>query len=54
MLESLNEKKSQMHELTNELEKYRECDPEVMEEMKRETLTAKEAANRWTGGWLCW
>ena len=31
------------------LEKYRECDPEVMQQMKEETEMAREAANRWTG-----
>ena len=36
-------------ELETELERYKECDPEVIEEMKKETKMAKEAANRWTG-----
>ena len=36
-------------QLDTELERYRECDPEVIEEVKQETKTAKEAANRWTG-----
>ena len=39
-------------ELCAELEKYRECDPEVMQQMKNETVVAKEAANRWTGAFL--
>jgi hypothetical protein len=32
-----------------ELERYRECDPDVIEELKQETKIAKEAGNRWTG-----
>ncbi|RUS89770.1 hypothetical protein EGW08_002473 [Elysia chlorotica] len=31
-----------------ELEKYRECDPEVLQEVKKQMGQAKEAANRWT------
>ena len=45
----LAKKEAELHVLKTELEKYRECDPEVMEKMKEETQTAKEAANRWTG-----
>ena len=48
VLENLAAKQSELSELTREVEKYRECDPEVMEEMKQQTQTAKEAANRWT------
>lgn len=32
-----------------ELEKYRECDPAVLEQIKKESVVAMEAANRWTG-----
>ena len=35
-------------ELENELEQYRECDPEVLKTLKNETGIAKDAANRWT------
>jgi hypothetical protein len=38
-----------MKRLQSELEKYKECDPEVMEQMKKEAIIAREAANRWTG-----
>lgn len=31
-----------------ELEKHKDCDPEVLEEVKKQTLVAKEATNRWT------
>lgn len=48
ILAELSEKQSECERLKHEVEKYRECDPEVMEAMKVETCTAKEAANRWT------
>ncbi|XP_010897508.2 meiotic nuclear division protein 1 homolog [Esox lucius] len=34
--------------LKAQLEKYRECDPEVIEEIRRSNVTAKEAVSRWT------
>ncbi|XP_041950140.1 meiotic nuclear division protein 1 homolog isoform X1 [Alosa sapidissima] len=44
-LKDLREQKAQ---LKAELEKYRECDPEVVEQMRKENITAKEAVSRWT------
>ncbi|KAK3523245.1 hypothetical protein QTP86_025071 [Hemibagrus guttatus] len=44
-LKSLRE---QRDALRAELEKYKECDPEVVEEMCKENVTAKEAVSRWT------
>ena len=38
--------------MLGELEKYKACDPEVVEEMRQQTRMAKDAANRWTGGAL--
>lgn len=35
-------------ELSAELDKHRDCDPEVLEEIKRQTVVARDAANRWT------
>ena len=49
ILERLSEKQGERAELQKELERYRECDPEVIDAMKEETKVAKEAANRWTG-----
>lgn len=49
ILSNLNKCKELQAELSAELDKYRECDPEVMQRMKDETVVAKEAANRWTG-----
>uniref|UniRef100_A0AAZ3QN11 Meiotic nuclear division protein 1 homolog n=1 Tax=Oncorhynchus tshawytscha TaxID=74940 RepID=A0AAZ3QN11_ONCTS len=44
-LQALREKRSH---LKSKLEKYRECDPEVIEEMRKSNVTAKEAVSRWT------
>ncbi|XP_064918809.1 meiotic nuclear division protein 1 homolog isoform X4 [Columba livia] len=44
-LAALRQKKEQ---LKAEIEKYRECDPDVIEEMRQTNKVAKEAANRWT------
>ncbi|KAK2541661.1 Mnd1 [Columba guinea] len=44
-LAALRQKKEQ---LKAEIEKYRECDPDVVEEMRQTNKVAKEAANRWT------
>ncbi|MCI4394859.1 hypothetical protein PGIGA_G00173600 [Pangasianodon gigas] len=40
--------REQKETLRAELEKYKECDPEVVEEMRKENVTAKEAVSRWT------
>ncbi|XP_005517622.2 meiotic nuclear division protein 1 homolog isoform X2 [Parus major] len=44
-LAALRQKKEQ---LKTEIDKYRECDPDVVEEMRQTNQVAKEAANRWT------
>ncbi|XP_043828477.1 meiotic nuclear division protein 1 homolog [Dromiciops gliroides] len=44
-LTSLRQQKEQ---LKAELEKYKECDPEVVEEIRQANKVAKDAANRWT------
>ncbi|ESO97272.1 hypothetical protein LOTGIDRAFT_214096 [Lottia gigantea] len=44
----LVKKEEQKKNLLTMLEKYRECDPEVIEQIKQETVVAKDAANRWT------
>ncbi|NXJ62291.1 MND1 protein, partial [Rostratula benghalensis] len=44
-LAALRQKKDQ---LKAEIEKYRECDPDVIEEMRQTNKVAKEAVNRWT------
>ncbi|XP_077156185.1 meiotic nuclear division protein 1 homolog isoform X2 [Paroedura picta] len=44
-LAALRQKKDQ---LKSEIEKYKECDPDVVEEIRQTNKVAKEAANRWT------
>lgn len=44
-LAALQQKKEQ---LKAEIEKYKEYDPDVVEEMRQTSKVAKEAANRWT------
>ncbi|XP_038059612.1 meiotic nuclear division protein 1 homolog [Patiria miniata] len=48
LLSTLAEQEQENSRLKAELEKYRECDPEVLEEVKKQTLVARDAANRWT------
>lgn len=52
MLKDLEEKKQEKTSLLKEIEKYRECDPEVLELVRKQTGEAKEAANRWTGSFI--
>ncbi len=40
--------KARREELQSELQKYRDCDPEVLDKMRRETKAAVDGANRWT------
>jgi len=48
ILQELAQKEKLCKELEKELERYRECDPEVLENIQKETVMAKEGANRWT------
>ena len=48
ILKELKQKETLCKEQEKELERYRECDPEVLENMQKETVMAKEGANRWT------
>ncbi|XP_030848113.1 meiotic nuclear division protein 1 homolog isoform X2 [Strongylocentrotus purpuratus] len=48
LLKVLSEKETDNGRLDAELERFRECDPEVIEEVKAEAAVAKEATNRWT------
>ena len=49
IMEELNRKRKEKETLLAEIERYKECDPQVMEQMKQEIKIAKEAINRWTG-----
>ena len=53
VMSELSSAHSTVQQLEAELEKYRESDPEVLEQHKREAGTALEAANRWTGKSSC-
>ncbi|XP_016357418.1 meiotic nuclear division protein 1 homolog [Sinocyclocheilus anshuiensis] len=48
LLKELAALKPQRDQLKAELEKYRECDPQVVEEIRKANITAKEAVSRWT------
>lgn len=49
----LEKKTKEKNELLQELEVFKENDPELMEKMQNETRVALDAANRWTGTVLC-
>ncbi|KAM6972359.1 meiotic nuclear division protein 1 homolog [Aplochiton taeniatus] len=48
LVKELHTLKEQRNQLKADLEKYRECDPEVIEEIRKSNVTAKEAVCRWT------
>ncbi len=48
ILEKLQEKEKESTELKAKLEQLRECDPEVLKEVREQSVVAKESANRWT------
>nr|XP_010966821.2 meiotic nuclear division protein 1 homolog [Camelus bactrianus] len=48
LTKELSSLRDQREQLKAEVEKYRECDPQVVEEIRQANILAKEAANRWT------
>ena len=48
LLQQLADSERRRAELDAEVAKYRDCDPEALEALRRESATATEAANRWT------
>jgi len=48
LLEEIGVKEKMLAAVSNEVLKYKECDPEVLEQKKKEILTSKESINRWT------
>ncbi|XP_038611105.1 meiotic nuclear division protein 1 homolog isoform X1 [Tachyglossus aculeatus] len=48
LAKELTSLRQQREQLKAEVEKYRECDPDVVEEIRQANIVAKEAANRWT------
>ncbi|NXS91898.1 MND1 protein, partial [Jacana jacana] len=48
LMEELAALRQKKERLKAEIDKYRECDPDVVEEMRQTNKVAKEAVNRWT------
>lgn len=48
ILKELAENKVILKDLKSQIEKYKDCDPEVLEQVKKQIVAFKEAANRWT------
>ncbi|XP_037114911.1 meiotic nuclear division protein 1 homolog [Syngnathus acus] len=48
MLKELQALKDERAQLQTELDKYEECDPQVVEQMRKSNVVAKEAVSRWT------
>ncbi|XP_057187086.1 meiotic nuclear division protein 1 homolog [Triplophysa rosa] len=48
LLKELGALKDQRDQMKAEVEKYKECDPEVVEEIRKTNIAAKEAVSRWT------
>uniref|UniRef100_A0A146P497 Meiotic nuclear division protein 1 homolog n=1 Tax=Fundulus heteroclitus TaxID=8078 RepID=A0A146P497_FUNHE len=48
LLKELQSLRDERMQLQAELEKYRECDPEVIEQIRKSNVVAKEAVSRWT------
>ncbi|XP_061048493.1 tripartite motif-containing protein 2 isoform X4 [Eubalaena glacialis] len=48
LAKELSSLRDQRERLKAEVEKYKECDPQVVEEIRQANEVAKEAANRWT------
>ncbi|KAF8782520.1 meiotic nuclear division protein 1 homolog [Argiope bruennichi] len=48
ILKQLNECQKEVINLKEKIEKYKDCDPQVLEEVKKQIEISKDAANRWT------
>ncbi|XP_068125677.1 meiotic nuclear division protein 1 homolog isoform X2 [Hyperolius riggenbachi] len=48
LAEELAQLRKQRDQLSVEMDKYKECDPDVVEEIRKSNKVAKEAVNRWT------
>ncbi|XP_043970661.1 meiotic nuclear division protein 1 homolog [Gambusia affinis] len=48
LLKQLQSLREERMKLQAELEKYRECDPDVIKAMRKSNVVAKEAVSRWT------
>ena len=47
-LKKLKQMKEKKRELESSLQNYRDCDPQVLEKLRREIVLSKDATNRWT------
>ncbi|CAF96576.1 unnamed protein product, partial [Tetraodon nigroviridis] len=48
LLKELKDLREERTRLLAQLEKYKDCDPEVVEEMRKSNVVAKAAVSRWT------
>uniref|UniRef100_A0A2K6TTS8 Meiotic nuclear division protein 1 homolog n=1 Tax=Saimiri boliviensis boliviensis TaxID=39432 RepID=A0A2K6TTS8_SAIBB len=48
LAKELSSLRDQREQLKAEVEKYKDCDPQVVEEIRQANKVAKKAANRWT------
>ncbi|KAK3860930.1 hypothetical protein Pcinc_021624 [Petrolisthes cinctipes] len=48
MLRRLSQLEDSQNQLNKDIQKYRDCDPEVLAQMKEGSVVAQAAANRWT------
>ncbi|GBN59189.1 Meiotic nuclear division protein 1 [Araneus ventricosus] len=48
VLTELNKCRKEVIDVKEKIEKYKDCDPQVLEEVKKQIEISKEAANRWT------
>ncbi|XP_022237480.1 meiotic nuclear division protein 1 homolog isoform X2 [Limulus polyphemus] len=48
LVKELNLAEKEKEELKEEIQKYKDSDPDVLESIKKQTEIAKEATNRWT------
>jgi len=48
ILAELSEIRNRRDKLSTEIQKYRDCDPELLEELQREIRMSADGANRWT------
>lgn len=49
MLEQLTQKTEERDGLLQQIQAYKDNDPEILEKMQKESSIAHESANRWTG-----
>jgi len=48
ILQNIDDLRAKKSKLEGEVQKFKDCDPELIDELKKEIETCKEATNRWT------